>query len=508
MIMQENKPIRVRFAPSPTGPLHIGGVRTALFNYLFAKKYKGAFILRIEDTDQTRYVEGAETYIKEALKWCGLHYTEGPDIGGPHAPYKQSERNAIYKQYADKLIATGNAYYAFDSADELDKLRKDAELMGKAFAYDVNTRNSLNNSLSLSKNEVEEKLNNKQSFVIRFKMPANEDLLMNDLIRGEVRVNTSTLDDKVLYKSDGLPTYHLANVVDDYLMEISHVIRGEEWLPSMPLHVLLYRSFGWQNAMPQFAHLPLILKPSGKGKLSKRDGDQLGFPVFPIEWKPANGESASGYRESGYFPDAFINMLALLGWNSTTEQEVFSIDELAAAFSLEKVSKSGARFDPDKAKWFNGQYLQKKNDQELIGLYLDILKKKNIVLSPDKAAKIVSLVKERAVFTNDLWDQSVFFFEAPLTYDEKVIAKRWKPNTNELLQVFMETIKTSNCNNVEEYHDLINSFVAEKAIGHGDLMLPLRICLVGSTTGPDLFEIINFIGKTELITRIEKLLKK
>jgi len=386
--------VRVRFAPSPTGPLHMGGVRTALFNYLFAKKHGGDFLLRIEDTDQTRYVPGAEEYIIEALKWCNIPFDEGVGIGGNCGPYRQSERKPIYKKYADELIANGWAYYAFDTPEELDAMRKKLEEeKSSTLQYDAITRKMMRNSITISKEETEKLLNEGVQYVIRFKMPDNEELKMTDLIRGEVIVNTRTLDDKVLFKSDGMPTYHLANVVDDYLMDISHVIRGEEWLPSMPLHVMLYRAFGWTDKMPQFSHLPLLLKPDGKGKLSKRDGDRLGFPVFPLQWTSPEGEISSGYRESGYFADAFVNLLALLGWNSGTEQEIFTKEELVELFSLERVGKSGSKFDPEKAKWFNHQYLRTKSNEELAKLYLPILETKNIQVSEEFVVKVIALIK-------------------------------------------------------------------------------------------------------------------
>jgi glutamyl-tRNA synthetase len=390
-----DRKVRVRFAPSPTGPLHIGGVRTALFNYLFAKRNEGDFILRIEDTDQLRYVPGAEEYIIESLKWCGFQYHEGPDRGGPFQPYRQSERKAIYRQYADRLLTSGNAYYAFDTPEEIDAMRKKAESEGRTFQYDASTRSSMLNSLTLGSEELARRMETETPFVIRYKMPQNEEVRITDLIRGEVIFNTAQLDDKVLFKADGLPTYHLANVVDDYLMKISHVIRGEEWLPSLPLHVLLYKALGWENVMPLFAHLPLILKPSGQGKLSKRDGDKMGFPVFPLQWTdPDTGEISAGYRESGYFPEAMINILAFLGWNPGTEQELFTLDELVEAFSLERVGRSGARFDPEKARWYNQQYLKTTPDGQLASQFMQVLEKKGIRSSLPYVIKVVSLVKE------------------------------------------------------------------------------------------------------------------
>ncbi len=414
----ENRRVRVRFAPSPTGPLHIGGVRTALFNYFFARQHNGDFILRIEDTDSQRFVPGAEEYINEALGWCGIKIDEGVKEGGLHAPYRQSERRQIYRQYADRLVASGNAYYAFDKPETLQKLRNEAENRGVAFTYNYANRNSMENSHTLGEDEVRNRIEGGDQWVIRYKMPADEEVVMHDIIRGEIRVNTSTLDDKVLFKSsDMLPTYHLANVTDDYLMEISHVIRGEEWLPSLPLHVLLYRALGWEDKMPQFAHLPLLLKPTGNGKLSKRDGDKMGFPVFPLLWKAENGEVYRGYREDGYFPEAFVNLLALLGWNPGTERELFNMEELIQIFSLERVNKSGARFDPEKAKWFNHQYLIRKGNDEVANLFMPILEQYGVQVQMDKLVRIVGLVKERVNFIHELWGQTSFFFERPLNYN-------------------------------------------------------------------------------------------
>ena len=421
--------VRVRFAPSPTGPLHIGGVRTALYNYLFAKKNGGTFILRIEDTDQTRFVEGAEEYIMESLKWCGIIVDEGIREGGNYGPYRQSDRKAIYRQYADILIDKGDAYYAFDTPEELETLRSESEKAGNTFIYNAAVREKLNNSVSLKETEWKEKLEKGEPYVIRYKMPHNEDIHFDDIIRGHIVVNTSTLDDKVLFKSDGMPTYHLANIVDDHLMEISHVIRGEEWLPSLPLHIMLYRSFGWDP--PLFAHLPLLLKPDGKGKLSKRDGDKMGFPVFPLFWP--YGETAKGYREEGYYPEAFVNMLALLGWNPGTEQEIFSMDELIDAFSIERVGKSGSRFDPEKAKWFNHQYLQKKTNTQLAIEFREFLRAQGYHVDIVRLETLIGLVKERVSFVKDIWDQTDFFFKAPETYDQEVIKKRWKEDSAALL---------------------------------------------------------------------------
>jgi glutamyl-tRNA synthetase len=496
--------VRVRFAPSPTGPLHIGGVRTALFNYLFARKHDGDFILRIEDTDQGRYVPGAEGYIMESLAWCGLHYSEGPDKGGPYAPYRQSERD-VYRRYADVLLESGNAYYAFDTPEDLNSLRKEYESRGKLFQYDASTRAGLQNSLSLTPAEVKNLTDSKLPYVIRFKMPENQELRAMDLIRGEVVFSTDLLDDKVLFKADGLPTYHLANVVDDYLMKISHVIRGEEWLPSLPLHVLLYKAFGWESEMPEFAHLPLILKPGGQGKLSKRDGDKLGFPVFPLQWKdPETGEISSGYRESGYFPEAVDNLLAFLGWNPGTERELFSLDELAEAFTLDRVGKSGSRFDPEKAKWYNQQYLKNQTDEELALLIMPDMEKKGIKTEPAFLSRVVSLVRERMVFPQDLWEQAAYFFQAPSTYDPQQQKKVWKSETPALMTDLRELLLHANEFRSESLESLVKQYVEEKQIGFGRVMAPLRLLVVGSGMGPHLFDILEMIGKDETIRRIDK----
>lgn len=497
--------VRVRFAPSPTGPLHIGGVRTALFNYFFARQHGGTFILRIEDTDSQRFVPGAEEYINESLKWCGIQIDEGVVEGGPHAPYRQSQRKAIYKQYADQLVASGNAYFAFDTAEELDNLRKEAEAKGETFIYGSKIRNVMKTSLSISADEVQKKIDAGEQWVIRFKMPENEDVVMQDIIRGEVTVNTSTLDDKVLFKSaDMLPTYHLANVTDDFLMEISHVIRGEEWLPSLPLHVLLYRALGWTERMPQFAHLPLLLKPSGNGKLSKRDGDKMGFPVFPLQWKSPEGEVSRGYREDGYFPNAFVNLLALLGWNSGTEQEIFSMEELIKQFSLERVNKSGARFDPEKAKWFNHQYLVKKSDAEIAQQFSQILMGKGIDINPEKAEKIVGLVKERVSFVSELWDQASFFFEAPKTYDDATVKKFWKDDITVVMNDVAQVIsKISNYTSLE-IEQAVKGYINDKGHGMGKVMNCLRLSLVGESKGPGVADICEILGKDETVKRITK----
>jgi glutamyl-tRNA synthetase len=500
-----DRKVRVRFAPSPTGPLHMGGVRTALFNYLFAKKHGGDFILRIEDTDQNRFVPGAEEYIIESLAWCGLNPVEGPGIGGKFGPYRQSERKQLYKKYADQLVESGWAYYAFDSTEEIEQLRNAAEANKETFSYGIGTREKLNNSLRLSQAEVQQKIEAGENYVIRFKMPENEDVTEVDIIRGSVTFNTTkSLDDKVLFKSDGMPTYHLANVVDDHLMEITHVIRGEEWLPSMPLHVLLYRAFGWEETKPQFAHLPLILKPVGKGKLSKRDGDKMGFPVFPMEWKdPETGDISKGYREEGYFPEAFINLLALLGWNPGTEQEFFSIEELSEIFSLERVVKSGSRFDPEKAKWFNKHYFQEKSVAELTELFKPVLSGKGISASDEKIAKVVAEIKERCEFVSDLWNQSSYFFETPKEYDAQTIKKRWKANTGEQLLAINSVFEGVENWSADSIKEAFSAFMNEKEWGFGAIMNPLRLSLVGGNMGPDLFVICEILGKEETVSRIK-----
>ena len=493
--------VRVRFAPSPTGPLHIGGVRTALFNYLFAKKHGGDFVLRIEDTDQTRYVEGAENYIVEALNWLNIPFDEGVCKEGKFGPYRQSERKEIYKQYAEQLISSGNAYYAFDTSEELNVLRKEYEADKKTFIYNWHNRKNLNNSLALTSEEVAAKIEAGENYVIRFKTPINETLQLKDIIRGNVQIDTNVLDDKVLFKSDGMPTYHLANIVDDHLMEISHVIRGEEWLPSMALHILLYRSLGWDA--PEFAHLPLIMKPVGKGKLSKRDGDKMGFPVFPIEWKTVDNETFSGYREDGYLPEAVINMLALLGWNPGTEQEIFSLEALIKVFDLSRVNKAGAKFDPDKTKWFQNHYLQKQSNEELAVSFSEILNNKGITTSLD-LTKIVSILKERATFVSDLWELGDFFFIAPEAYNEKASKKAFKEDTPEILKNVVVLLKEANVFSSEEISEKIKGWVVSKEMGFGKVMMPLRLALVGEMKGPDVFDIASILGKNETISRIEK----
>ena len=495
-----SKNIRVRFAPSPTGPLHIGGVRTALFNYLFAKKHGGTFYLRIEDTDQNRFVPGAEEYILEALEWLGIAPDETIGKNEKFGPYRQSERKHLYKTYADELINSGWAYYAFDTPEALDAFRKSEEEQGKTFIYNHTNREKLDTSLVLTTEQTTARIANGEQFVIRFKTPENETLHLHDIIRGDVKFETSLLDDKVLFKSDGMPTYHLANIVDDHLMETSHVIRGEEWLPSMPLHVLLYRAFGW--TAPQFAHLPLILKPVGNGKLSKRDGDKLGFPVFPLEWKNDEG-IASGYRENGFFPEAVINFLALLGWNDGTEQELFTLAELIDKFDLNRVHKAGAKFDPDKNKWFNHQYLIKADNEILAKAYTPILAEKGFTVKEDTVIKIVSLIKERAHFVSEFWEMSSFFFQAPTAYDDKA-TKNWKPDTPALmtqLNAVLANITDFNSVNIET---IVKEWMTANEIGMGKVMQPFRLSLVGALKGPHLFDIVEVIGKEETINRIEK----
>ena len=500
--------VRVRFAPSPTGPLHMGGVRTALYNYLFARRHGGKMILRIEDTDSQRFVPGAEEYIIESLKWCGIEIDEGVGVGGPHAPYRQSERKEIYLKYAKQLVEAGWAYYAFDTAEELDALRKEAEAAGQTFAYNYTVREKLPTSLSLSAEEVEERIARGDIWVVRFKMPENEIVEMDDLIRGHVKVNTSTLDDKVLYKSaDELPTYHLANIVDDHLMEISHVIRGEEWLPSLPLHYLLYRAFGWQETQPQFAHLPLLLKPTGGGKLSKRDGDKMGFPVFPLFWTSPTGETARGYKEDGYFAEAFVNMLALLGWNPGTEQELFSMQELIDSFSLDRVSKSGARFQPDKAKWFNAQYMHHKTDEELAELFQPILKENGVETSDELAGKAAGIMKERASFICDLWDLTSYFFVAPTSYEEKQAKKYWKGENPARLKELREVLASIDDFSKENTEAVVGAWIAEKEYGMGQIMNTLRLALVGAGKGPGMYDVTAFIGKEECLKRIDYILE-
>jgi glutamyl-tRNA synthetase len=495
--------VRVRFAPSPTGPLHIGGVRTALFNYLFAKKHNGTFVLRIEDTDQNRYVKNAEKYIADSLDWLGISPDETLGVNEKFGPYRQSERKEIYKKHIQELLDSGNAYYAFDSAEDLDRERKGHEEEGKTFIYNWHNRERgrLVNSLVLTDDEVNKRIANGDKYVVRFKSPQDESLDMNDIIRGNITIDTNVLDDKILFKSDGMPTYHLANIVDDHLMEISHVIRGEEWLPSMALHILLYKAFGWKA--PEFAHLPLILKPTGKGKLSKRDGDKLGFPVFPIAYNnEQTNEVARGYKEDGYFPETVLNFLALLGWNPGTEQEIFSLQELVEAFDLKRVNKSGARFDPDKTKWFNQQYLQTKSNEVLANSFTEILAEKSVSTTTN-VEKVVGLIKERATFVGDFWGLSAFFFQAPQEYDAKASKKQWKPETGQLMKklcLVLDSVNDFSSSNIET---VVKEWLTENELGFGKVMPPFRLALVGAMSGPHLFDITEVIGKEETIKRIQ-----
>ncbi len=491
--------VRVRFAPSPTGPLHIGGVRTALFNFLFAKKHGGEFILRIEDTDQNRFVEGAEQYIIEALQWCGIPYDEGPGKEKGVGPYRQSERKQLYQEFALDLVKKGKAYYAFDTNAQLDFHRKEHEAHGKTFIYNWHNRLKLMNSLAMSPGEVTRKLADNADYVIRFLTPQDEKLHLKDLIRGDIEIDTNLLDDKVLFKSDGMPTYHLANIVDDHLMKITHVIRGEEWLPSLALHQQLYTAFGWDA--PEFAHLPLILKPAGNGKLSKRDGEKLGFPVFPLSWN-----ESIGYRESGYFPEAVINFLALLGWNPGTEQEFFSLDELIQAFSLERVHKSGARFDPDKTKWYNQHYLQQKTATELARLFMPIVQEKVPGFDQKRASyveAVISLIKERATFVSDLWELGAYFFEAPKAYDAIAVKKHWKQGTSEIMQQLALRLQDCDTFTPQTIESLINECISDQDLSYGKVMPPMRLVIVGEMKGAHLFDIMATIGKAETLLRIQ-----
>ena len=506
-----NRKVRVRFAPSPTGALHIGGVRTALFNYLFARQHGGEMLLRIEDTDSTRFVPGAEEYITESLAWLGIEIDEGicqdaPNGKGDHGPYRQSERREIYHQYVDQLLASGNAYIAFDTPEQLEAKR--AEIAN--FQYDARTREQMVNSLTLSQEEVDARIAAGEKYVVRFKVEPNIDVHVHDLIRGEVVINSNLLDDKVLYKSaDDLPTYHLANIVDDHLMEISYVIRGEEWLPSAPLHVLLYKAFGWEDTMPQFAHLPLLLKPDGNGKLSKRDGDRLGFPVFPLEFhNQKDGSVSSGYREEGYYPEAVINFLALLGWHATGDQEMYTMQELIEQFSLERVSKSGAKFDYEKGKWFNHQYLQLRSNEELAEQFMPYLEAKG--LSGDKAtvSKVIGLTKDRVNFVSELWEQVNFFFVAPTEYDEKSLKKRWKEDSPKHMTEMLALLEAHDDWSAEGLDNLIMPWIAEKEYGVGIVMNAFRICLVGAARGPHIWNITDVLGKEETLCRVRTALEK
>lgn len=504
-----DRKVRVRFAPSPTGPLHMGGVRTALYNYLFAKKNNGDFLLRIEDTDQTRFVPGAEQYIIEALEWCGMKFDEGVHVGGPHAPYRQSERKEMYKQYAMQLIDAGHAYYAFDTTEELEEMRERLKASNVASPqYNYITRESMKNSLSLPHDEVERRLAAGDPYVVRIKIPRKEEIRVTDMIRGNVLVHSSQMDDKVLFKSDGMPTYHLANVVDDYLMKITHVIRGEEWLPSAPLHVLLYRYLGWEEVMPQFAHLPLLLKPDGNGKLSKRDGDRLGFPVFPLEWKdPFSGEISSGYREKGYFPEAFINMLALLGWNPGTNQEIFSMPELIEAFSVERISKSGAKFDANKTKWFNQQYLRAKDNKELALIFMLELNAKGVETNITYVENVCALVKEKAQFITEFWSLAFYFFEEPTEFDAEVIKKRWKDNVPDFLNALTNELSALEDFSHTSIENKFKEVAEQTGISPGSVMQIFRVAISGVAAGPAVFEMISLIGKEKVIARLNRAIK-
>ena len=498
--------VRVRFAPSPTGPLHIGGVRTALYNYLFARQNGGKMILRIEDTDQARFVPGAEQYIIEALDWLGIQFDEGVHIGGPYGPYRQSDRKPMYRQYAKQLIRDGWAYYAFDRPEALDAKRKEYEAQKKTFQYDCNTRGEMENSLSLGMEEAQSRINAGEPYVVRFKFPENIDITVHDLIRGDVTMNSRLLDDKVLFKSDGMPTYHLANIVDDHTMEITHVIRGEEWLPSAPLHVMLYHAFGWKA--PDFAHLPLLLKPEGNGKLSKRDGDRLGFPVFPLEWHdPKSGEISSGYREQGYLPQAVVNMLALMGWNPGTEQEMMTMDELIKLFNVEHISKNGAKFNLDKAKWFQHEYFQKLSDETVADM-LEVESEKQKVESGkyprEYYVKVAGMMKERITFPKELWDTCCYFFQAPTEYNEKDVAKRWTPDMHIHMAKVIEILNTVPFEHDAIHKALLDDYIAANGLNTGKVMNSLRIAVVGRTVGPDMITLILTIGKDETIRRVQR----
>lgn len=498
------KQVRVRFAPSPTGPLHLGGVRTALYNYLYAKKLGGKCILRIEDTDQSRFYPGAEEYIIESLSWVGIEFDEGPHVGGDHEPYRQSERKELYRQYADLLVEKGHAYYAFDTAEELDAIREKMKNAGSsAWQYNHITRVNMKNSLTLPKDEVEQRIKSGEPYVIRINIPRNEEVRLDDQIRGVVLVNSANMDDKVLFKSDGMPTYHLANVVDDYLMNITHVIRGEEWLPSAPLHVLLYKYLGWEDRMPEFAHLPLILKPDGNGKLSKRDGDRLGFPVFPLEWKdPFTNEVSSGYRESGWFPEAVINLIALLGWHTADNRELFTKDELIQSFSLDKVSKSGAKFDVEKARWFNQHYLREKSNEDLANIVEPMITKEGIEVDRSVLLKVIEAQKDRAVFPVDIYNGGKFFFGAPTTFDEKGLKKKWKDGSEELINNIIPVFESVENFTAEEIETVVKQHLTDNNIGIGAVMPLVRILLTGGLTGPAVFDIAAILGKEETVHRL------
>ena len=494
--------VRVRFAPSPTGALHIGGVRTALYNYLFARRHGGDFVFRIEDTDSHRFVPGAEEYIIESFRWLGLKFDEGVTFGGEHGPYRQSERREIYKEYVEKLLANDKAYIAFDTPEELECKRNEIP----NFQYDARTRMQMRNSLTLSKEETDQLIEDGEQYVVRFKIDPGEEVHVNDMIRGDVMIKSDILDDKVLYKStDELPTYHLANIVDDHLMEITHVIRGEEWLPSAPLHVLLYRAFGWEATMPQFAHLPLLLKPEGKGKLSKRDGDRLGFPVFPLEWKdPKTGEISTGFRESGYFPEAVINFLALLGWNPGTDQELFSLDELVAAFDITRCSKAGAKFDFQKGIWFNHEYILRKSDAEIARLFAPIVANNGVDETLERVTQVVSMMKDRVNFVKELWPLCSFFFIPPTEYDEKTVKKRWKPDSAKVMSELAEVLESVQDFTVEGQEHVVLAWVEQQGYKLGDVMNAFRLALVGIGKGPGMFDISAFLGKEETLKRLHK----
>lgn len=492
--------VRVRFAPSPTGPLHLGGVRTALYDYLFAKNQGGDFVLRIEDTDTARYVEGAEEYIMQSLEWCGIIPDESPKHGGNYGPYRQSERRDIYDQYTEQILKTDYAYLAFDTPEELEKIRAEYEAKGEVFSYNYLTRNNLKNSIVLSDSEVQNLIDAKIPYVVRFKMPIDRNIQLEDIIRGKFSVNTNTLDDKVLVKNDGMPTYHFANIIDDHEMEITHVIRGEEWLPSMPLHVLLYEAMGW-NA-PEFAHLSLILKPEGKGKLSKRDGAKFGFPVFPMNfYDEATGETYKGYKEEGYLPEAFVNFLALIGWSPSDDKEILSLEEMAAEFDLHKVHKAGARFSKEKAEWFNHQYLQRKSNEEILEIFKNLEETQNINLSDENLLKIIGLMKERATFVKDIYLQGKFFFEAPTSYDEKAVKKAWNEETASIMRELSEKLNTTEFK-TDVLKEEIHHFVEEKELGFGKVMMPLRLSLVGELKGPDVPDLLEILGKEESVKRM------
>jgi glutamyl-tRNA synthetase len=498
------KEVRVRFAPSPTGPLHIGGVRTALYNYLFARKNNGRMLLRIEDTDQTRFVPGAEEYIKEALAWVGIEIDEGPFNGGPHAPYRQSERKPLYRQYTQKLLDEGNAYYAFDTPEELDAMRERLKAAKVASPqYNAITRMTMKNSLTLPEDEVKRRIDSGEAYVIRLKVPRKEEIRLNDLVRGWVMVHSSAIDDKVLMKSDGMPTYHLANVVDDHLMEITHVIRGEEWLPSAPLHVLLYKFLGWEDTMPQFAHLPLLLKPDGNGKLSKRDADAGGFPVFPLNWKdPESGGIWKGFREEGYLKEAVVNFLAFLGWNPGTQQELFSMDELIQTFSIERIGKSGTKFDIQKAQWFNQQYLKAKPNEELVGYLERELEANGIKAGKEKTLKVIELMKERVVYPTDFWKESAFFFIRPTVYDQQVIDTKWNAEAVEVISEFKDNLSGLETVSAAQAKTILNEVLEKRHLKIGKVLQALRVAVTGKGAGPDLMEIIEVLGKAETVSRI------